>query len=330
MSLLMRLGACALALLAPPALAQSDVRRPQYVIISFDGALHIEQWERSRALAERTGARFTYFLSCVYLLTPDTLKAYRSPGMAAGRTNIGRGFSTSDVRLRLEQIWQARSEGHEIASHACGHFDGGAWSAADWKHELEQFRTILRDAWSVNRIDGEPADWRSFAENEVVGFRAPYLSTGKGLFTALAAEGFRYDASTVSNGPAEAADKGGVTRFSLPMIPEGPRGRRVIAMDYNLYARHSGAKENTAKAAAFAARAYEAFHAAFAHEYAGDRIPLQLGFHFTLMNGGAYWEALERFAEEVCVKSEVRCVGYRQYLEETAPVSAALRPSIGG
>ena len=31
----------------------------------------------------------------------------------------------------------------------------------------------------------------------------------------------------------------GVERFSLPMIPEGPKQRRVIAMDYNLFVRHS-------------------------------------------------------------------------------------------
>ena len=46
----------------------------------------------------------------------------------------------------------------------------------------------------------------------------------------------------------------------------------------------------------------------------GERMPLQLGFHFTLMNDGAYWRALERFAEEVCVKPDVVCVSYGDYL----------------
>ena len=43
-------------------------------------------------------------------------------------------------------------------------------------------------------------------------------------------------------------------------------------------------------------------------------MPLQLGFHFVLMNGGAYWRALERFAEEVCAKPDVACISYRDYL----------------
>ena len=54
--------------------------------------------------------------------------------------------------------------------------------------------------------------------------------------------------------------------------------------------------------------------AGFEAQYEGKRIPLQLGFHFTLMNDGAYWKALERFAEEVCIKPDVVCTSYSDYL----------------
>src|SRR5690606_4847584 len=134
------------------------------------------------------------------------------------------------------------------------------WSAADWAAEFSQFHTILRDAWTINQIEGEPAGWRSFAENEIIGFRAPYLSAGPGLFEALARDGFHYDASTVSHGPADPLQKGGIVRFSLPLIPEGPAARRVIAMDYNLYVRHSGGIERPSEASLFADRAFQAFH----------------------------------------------------------------------
>ena len=40
------------------------------------------------------------------------------------------------------------------------------------------------------------------------------------------------------------------------------------------------------------------------------------------MNGGAYWRALERFAGEVCVRPEVACISYRDYLERTRPAPA--------
>src|SRR5690606_31580364 len=144
--------------------------------------------------------------------------------------------------------------------------------------------------------EGEPEGWRDFAENDVVGFRAPYLATGAGLYRALAESGFRYDASGISRGPVEPVEKDGVVRFSLPLIPEGPAKKRIIAMDYNLYVRHSGGREAPQESAVFAERTYNAFHAAFQREYAGSRTPLEIGFHFTLMNDGAYWNALERFA----------------------------------
>ncbi|WP_367718837.1 polysaccharide deacetylase [Nitratireductor sp. GISD-1A_MAKvit] len=292
-----------------------ETAQTQYVIISFDGALHLEQWERSRALARETGARFTYFLSCVYLLSPETRKAYQAPGMARGRTNVGSGYSREDVAGRLSQIWSARSEGHELASHGCGHFDGGKWSADDWSAEFDQFSTIVANAWKLNGIEGEPQGWQEFARSGFRGFRAPYLSTSKGLFRTLENKGFAYDASTVSSGPAIPEKRNGVTRFSLPLIPEGPRDRQVIAMDYNLYVRHSGGKEKPEAASAFEQRAYEAFMASFEKEYAGRRTPMQLGFHFTLMNEGAYWNALERFARNVCVRADVKCVSYQTYLE---------------
>ncbi|WEX08133.1 polysaccharide deacetylase [Chelativorans sp. AA-79] len=330
MSLLTRLGALALTLLPAAALAERAPRPPQYVIISFDSASFIEQWERSRSLGQRTGARFTYFLSCVYLLSPETKQIYRAPGMKAGRSNIGFAASAEDVHARLDQIWAARGEGHEIASHACGHFDGGKWSEADWDREFDQFRTILRDAWQINGLAGEPEGWRVFAENGLEGFRAPYLAIGPALSAALAENGFSYDASAVSRGPAKPTKNGGIVHFSLPLIPEGPAKKRVIAMDYNLYVRHSGGFERPSQADLFAERAFDAFRTAFEREYGGERVPLQLGFHFTLMNNGAYWQALERFAEEVCVKPDVRCVSYSQYLDETASRSAESRASIDG
>ncbi len=90
-------------------------------------------------------------------------------------------------------------------------------------------------------------------------------------------------------------------------------------MDYNLFVRHSGGFERTDEGAAFENRSFEAFKAAFEEQYAGKRIPLQIGFHFTLMNGGAYWRALERFARDVCLKPDVDCISYADYVARLKP-----------
>lgn len=296
----------------PPA--PMPAKPKQIVLISFDSAREISQWERSRALAKRTGAHFTYFLSCVFLLSPDTRTEYTPPGKGAGKSNIGFAASKQEVADRLEQIRLAAAEGHDIGSHACGHFDGKDWSKADWLAEFASFRHIFQNAYAINGISPEPADWRELARHAVTGFRAPYLSTDKALYEALPEAGFQYDASGVSNGPALPPTKNGTTRFALPLIPEGPNSKPVVAMDYNLYVRHSGGFEMPSMAGVFADRAYGAFRAAFEAQYSGGRLPLELGFHFTQMNNGVYWDALERFAGEVCVKADVECISFRDYV----------------
>jgi peptidoglycan/xylan/chitin deacetylase (PgdA/CDA1 family) len=318
-----RAAALVLGLLtAGAAAAEEAATRPvQHVLISFDGANDVALWRRSRALGAETGARFTYFLSCVYLLSPKNKALYKGPGMKAGRSNVGFALSAEDVSARLRQIWLAHDEGHEVASHGCGHFDGKDWSKADWRAEFAAFSNILDQAWARNGGPAAPAGWTEFVDG-IKGFRAPYLSAGKPLAAALEETGFTYDASGVSRGPAPARRSGALIRFELPMIPEGPSGRRVIAMDYNLFVRHSGGIENARRAAEFEERTYQALAAAFRAEYGGKRAPLQAGFHFTLMNGGAYWNALERFARDVCVRQDVRCTSYSGYLRETGQAEA--------
>jgi hypothetical protein len=58
----------------------------------------------------------------------------------------------------------------------------------------------------------------------------------------------------VSRGPQAPLGDNGLTEFALPMVPEGPSGRRIIAMDYNLFVRHSGGFERASQAEEFAER----------------------------------------------------------------------------
>ncbi|MEK1929151.1 MAG: polysaccharide deacetylase, partial [Pararhizobium sp.] len=85
-------------------------------------------------------------------------------------------------------------------------------------------------------------------------------------------------------------------------------------MDYNLFIRHSMGVENRKDSAVFEERTLDAYRKAFEARYEGSRIPLQLGFHFVEMNGGAYWRALDRFLTETCSKPDVACVSYAEAL----------------
>ncbi|WP_210104366.1 polysaccharide deacetylase family protein [Neorhizobium galegae] len=282
----------------------------QLVMISFDGAGNNALWERSREMAKRVNAHFTYFLSCTLVIDRARAKTYEGPQQKPGRSNIGFAQTAEEARTRLDHIWNAHLEGHEIASHTCGHFDGRQWSSAQWREEMVKFRSVLTSAWGdLDAGDREPQGWRPFIAG-IKGFRAPYLSTSEALNTAEKQEGFAYDASGVTKGPMRPRRENGVLNFGLPLIPEGPEGRNIIAMDYNLFIRHSAGVENPSRSAEFEDRAYSAFRKAFDAQYDGERLPLQFGFHFVLMNGGAYWRALDRLASDICSLPDVACVTY--------------------
>ncbi len=222
--------------------------KPQYVLISFDGA-HDNALCRSRELAKKNNAHFTYFLSCVFLMTRQDRRDYQPPHKRAGASNVGFALSRDEVAARLGNIWQAHLEGNEIASHGCGHFDGTRWSTADWDTEIKAFRRITADAYANNGIEGEPEGWRDLALKGITGFRAPYLAASKPVREALKANGFRYQASSVARGPELPVISGRLASFGLPLIPEGPSQRPIVAMDYNLYVRHSKGKEALRQAA---------------------------------------------------------------------------------
>jgi peptidoglycan/xylan/chitin deacetylase (PgdA/CDA1 family) len=300
---------------APAANGAGEDRQKQILLVSFDGAHDNRLWARSRAIAKRANAHFTYFLSCTTLIPRARADDYKAPGIKAGRSSIGFATDADEVTIRLDHIWKARGEGHEIASHTCGHFDGKDWTKAEWLKEFKTFDRVLLNAWKDNGLaDREPKDWADFVKNDITGFRAPYLSAPDSLFQAEREHGFRYDASVVSHDPALPAREGGLARFGLPLIPEGPKERRIIAMDYNLFIRHSAGLDHPSKRDEFAERSYKAFREAFESQYNGDRIPLQIGLHFVEMNGGAYWAAMERLVTEVCPLPDVACVTYAQAL----------------
>lgn len=295
---------------------QAHSKPTQYVLISFDGAHDNSLWQRSRDFAQRNNAQFTYFISCVFLMPRSDRRDYKPPQMQAGRSNVGFAADKNEIATRLDHIWRAQQEGHEIASHGCGHFDGKDWSQKDWAQELSEFKRIVLNSYQKNDIQDEPAEWQNFVNNQIHGFRAPYLSDGKPVQQALRDNGYLYQASGVSNSPKAPDNLNGLYSFDLAMIPEGPAQRPVIAMDYNLYIRHSKGEEQPEKSKEFEERSYQAFKNAFNKQYEGQREPLQLGFHFVLMNDGAYWRAMERLAQEVCIKEDVKCTTYSQYLAD--------------
>src|SRR5262249_45743075 len=152
-----------------------------------------------------------------------------------GYSPINFGGSADDVRKRVDFINAMYASGHEIASHAVGHFNGAHWSAAQWEQEFAAYRGIVANAGpSFARARDDKVDV-PFAK--IVGFRAPYLATGPGLYAALRHEGFRYDTSGIAYPDQWPRRADGLWRFDLVQLKVAGRG--TLSMDYNFFVAQS-------------------------------------------------------------------------------------------
>ncbi|MEL6374284.1 MAG: hypothetical protein AAFR04_09975 [Pseudomonadota bacterium] len=294
-------------------------RPPQYIVFSFDGGKSHDMWRRSLAFADkitREGKplRFTYFVSAVYFVTRKNRKLYDAPGRGRGRSAIGWASSDKgDIAARMAYMRAARNGGHEIASHAVGHFDGKTWSAADWASEFRQFDALLARAQRMTGAGGTTRADREFANGGLVGFRAPQLGTSPGLWKQMKRFGMRYDSSRVGkrgNWPKRTAQ--GFWNFPLAVLPLAGSSRRTLSMDYNFYVSQSKGEPNPALSGYYERQTFTTYVNYFKHNFYGNRAPMHVANHFSLWNNGAYWRAMKRFARMVCGLEEVRCVTYRE------------------
>jgi peptidoglycan/xylan/chitin deacetylase (PgdA/CDA1 family) len=290
-----------LANLAPSAAAPAE-RPPQFVAIAFDNCTELERWRELSDFATEMNRdadriRFTFFVSGTNFLADRERALYQGPRQRAGAAMINFGGTADDVRRRVEYASELQRRGHEIASHAIGHFNGAGWSAADWAAEFAAYDELLR------RV-GLPAP--------VAGFRAPYLATSPGLYAVLKERGFRYDASRTALANEWPQRIDGVWRFNLVGLRLRGSGKSVLSMDYNFFVAHSRALDAPHMQAIFREQMLETYLDYFRANYAGNRAPIHIGHHFSNYQGGAYRQALMTFARAVCGLPEVRCVTYSQ------------------
>ncbi|MEO1720632.1 MAG: hypothetical protein AAFR23_10470, partial [Pseudomonadota bacterium] len=254
-----------------------DAAPPQFIVISFDNGRSVLKWRELTALSRHltmSGApvQFTFFFSAVNLLSYKDRKRYRPPRLARGRSNIGFGGTRTDVANRIAAINAVMRDGHEFASHAVGHFQGGKryrgsscrgrapgvlcganWSRDAWRREHAAFEALTRNAAANNQLDPRHPTATAprvsiTALRDMIGFRAPHLSVNRALFETLRERGFRYDASWPRGAPPDAWPtkdaETGLWLYKLPRIrfvsPGGQPSRRLtLAMDYNFCAQQA-------------------------------------------------------------------------------------------
>jgi peptidoglycan/xylan/chitin deacetylase (PgdA/CDA1 family) len=326
------IAALGLLLLAHAVPAQAGVERPpQFIVMAFDNCTELERWQELTDFAaelNRGGERihFTFFVSGINFLADSHRGLYEGPHQRRGYSRINFGGSSEQVRKRIDSVNDLYRNGHEIASHAVGHFNGAAWSAGDWQKEFRAFSAIVDNVGSNN---GLPKSKLVFAAADVIGFRAPYLAKGAGLYSALRASGFRYDTSGVGHADAWPEKVDGLWRFNLAMLRIQGLGRGTLSMDYNFFVAQARAAYDPRRYEAAREQMLQTYLHYFKANYAGNRAPLHIGHHFMNYQGGAYNEALKSFARAVCGLPEVRCVTYAKLADfmdqQTAETLAAYR-----
>lgn len=290
--------------------------------------LHIERSPEQRAnrikelIADERKIRMDYANNPNIKSENKKMKRYQYSDIGFG------GDEPSDIEERIRQVNMAFEEGHEMASHGNGHFKGGDddmprsknWTILQWKSEFQQFINLIFNAFDFNGIQKDPQykSGYAFSPKDIVGFRAPLLDANDAMFQALKDSGYKYDTS----GKAGAVDgtiwpkknELGTWMFPLGLIKVEGRKNPVPSMDYNFFYIQSKGISDEKNKDRYRDQMLNSYMNYFNKNYYGNRAPVHIGHHFSLWNGGAYWEAMQKFAEEVCGKPEVRCVTYSEYM----------------
>ena len=306
----------------------------QFVVMAFDGSRSLVMWQNTLDFAEKmkqqnTPVQFTYFLSGVYFLNYRNKNLYTPPQGKPGDSSIGFADSNLDVEKRVAFVNRAIKDGHEIGSHANGHYDGSKWGQKDWQQEFDAFDNLIFNIVQNNKVSPDDANkyTLNLKPNELVGFRAPDLGKNSAMLDALKNSGFTYDTSYAAKSDAwPTKTKNGLWEFPLATIKYASTTGNILSMDYNFYFKLSKAKDAAKQGdqlwTKFYNDTYTSYINYFDSNYNGNRAPVFIGSHFSEWNDGVYWQAMKDFAQTVCTKPEVRCVTFselKNYLE-TNPI----------
>lgn len=291
---------------------------PQFIIFSFDGAGWHDRWVEFSEAAAQVDARFTGFLTGIYLLTDDHKDAYTGPGHPTGKASVGFGGDADRVTTQVSDLNAAYLAGHEIGTHYNGHFcagsppAGGDWTTADWTSELDQFFSFWNDWKAINGLPDAPA--LIVPASAVKGGRTPCLEGNwDQIAPAWAAHGLTYDTSIPGSGMAWPKQEYGVWEFRM-QTTNSPTLGSVMAMDYNFWYKFNKATNQPAKSQEI----HDAVLATYQHMYeavsTGNRAPMLVANHFNQWSGNAFNPAAKDFMLSVCGNEGTICATYQDVI----------------
>lgn len=287
---------------------------PQFIIFSFDGAGWHTKWQEFMTAANKVNARFTGFLTGIYLLDDDHASAYTGPGHPQGKASVSFGGSADDVYTLVNDLNQAYAAGNEIGTHYNGHFCAGSppsgkdWDTDQWNTELGEFFDFW-DNWQM--INGyKDAPTLNVPRSEVKGGRTPCLEgQWDQLQPAWAKAGFTYDSSIPGSGIAWPRQQYGVWEFSMQST-NSPTLGSVMAMDYNFWYKYNKAKNAPDEASEITSKVLATYEHMYDAASTGNRAPILIANHFNTWSGNAFNPAAKQFMLEACGRENTICATY--------------------
>ncbi len=310
----------------------STDRPPQYVLLSFDGSKSLRMWNEILNFADQLEdegrpVKYSFFVSGVYFVTSKDKNLYTPQGLngsrylSQGQSAIGWADSKEGIQKRIEFMNRAVRSGHEIGSHAVGHFSGHKWTHSEWMNEFSEFNDLVFNWKRNNRIGG---DNLIISQDDIKGFRAPQLGVSGGLWTTLRDFNYSYDTSESKDYTLwpVLGSTSGAWNIRLGFMPIVNTSSRTIAMDYNFYFRHKK-QTNPSTLKFYEDQVYESYMNYFYKSYYGNRAPVVIGHHFSLWNQGIYWNAFKKFARAVCGQREVECITHKDFSDRMSSTPKA-------
>ena len=319
-------GAGAAGRAAAPVRAVSNVpmrrlrpgeKPPQFIIFSFDGAGSHEKWQEFLGAASGVHARFTGFLTGLYLLADENKARYTGPGHSAGRSSVGFGGTPAEVATRISDLNRAYAAGHEIGTHYNGHFcsgaepSGGVWSSAAWSSELGQFFGFF-DRYRQDN-PGVRLPTLTVPKQSIKGGRTPCLEgRWDQLVPVWKAAGMTYDSSM--NAPTMGLSwprmVDGIWEFAMPYVYSPGFGGMVVNMDYNMWVKFNGGRVQPGTEIALRDKVYRTYTSLYDKALAGNHAPILVANHFNNWNGNSFNPAVLEFMTNYCARKNTVCATY--------------------
>jgi peptidoglycan/xylan/chitin deacetylase (PgdA/CDA1 family) len=275
------------------------------ILISFDGSGYFNMWEDTSLFAKDYNLKYTYFVSAPYFVTEAECKEH--PYWALNELKelpyckIQLDENVNSVLRRRAYIPLIQKEGHEIASHLCGHYDGAKWTYEQWVKEMEFFR------WAMSKA--------GIKKKDIVGIRAPYLAVNEAYFKAMKNDGYLYDSSKGYNkkGIYTADIEIPIRNIDIIYLESGIGNGLVgwtLPFDdaFQTFINEYFIKWITNE------EIQKIYFDSLCYDYLRSKLPTQICLHFSQFEGQPYYNAMKRFVIWVEDKNP-KYMTYREYAE---------------